>query len=595
MHTHDQTNDSQQAAQHTQPKVNNAPQEHFEGEATNLAEISAKLNSSSKAMQLKGLSEQLNHSPRQQQLAQLRANLNEKPVQKQESIEEEKLIQQKEESKPNNTGLPDNLKAGIENLSGHTMDDVKIHYNSGQPAKLQAHAYAQGSDIHLASGQEKHLPHEAWHVAQQKQGRVQPTTLVNGAAVNDDKSLEKEADEMGGKASAFQLKEVQSKIHQDGPVKNASIQLQKEKGFYKANDEGKVRSIGNVKKDLGTYQKGGKLKITDGTNTEDSKFKTGGWFSTEREHVKGLAFTKNKITSVGWINEEKIGEPLPSDVGKKGVVNENNKIKLAEIYDRVIAYFRSGEKKDDLLSETNTKYKYNTELYGMLGAGDAPGYTASRDYSLKNNVPKGFNPQGGGHKKGTYFHTDNRKKQEKDKTQRRMIFNLKDQNSAHYVASALRDEMKSNNVIVSFKFYGSDDKTKTTLKYDKMVVYYQADKTQIDEAKEFVESTVKGLLNDHANKEDKKSGIERPDNEKKEAYKSLLADKVSPFYNQLDQGIGDGIEVAGTSFTIDRTKNLMEFIKSHEKEIAFGTMSKEKFIDEAEKFVKGKVDDEENV
>lgn len=79
------------------------------------------------------------------------------------------------QTKANNTGLPDGLKAGIENLSGHSMNDVKVHYNSDKPAQLQAHAYAQGTDIHLASGQEKHLPHEAWHVVQQKQGRVKPT------------------------------------------------------------------------------------------------------------------------------------------------------------------------------------------------------------------------------------------------------------------------------------------------------------------------------------------------------------------------------------------------------------------------------------
>ncbi len=71
-------------------------------------------------------------------------------------------------------GLPDKLKAGVENLSGHSMDDVKVHYNSAQPANLQAHAYAQGSDVHVANGQEKHLPHEAWHAVQQAQGRVKP-------------------------------------------------------------------------------------------------------------------------------------------------------------------------------------------------------------------------------------------------------------------------------------------------------------------------------------------------------------------------------------------------------------------------------------
>lgn len=106
-------------------------------------------------------------------------------------------VQQKE----NKTGLPDQLKTGVENLSGHSLDDVKVHYNSPQPAALQAHAYAQGTDIHVAPGQEKHLPHEAWHVVQQKQGRVQPTKQLKGTTnINDDAGLEKEADVMGAKA-----------------------------------------------------------------------------------------------------------------------------------------------------------------------------------------------------------------------------------------------------------------------------------------------------------------------------------------------------------------------------------------------------------
>lgn len=105
------------------------------------------------------------------------------------------------QKKENKTGLPDNFKSGIENLSGYSMDDVKVHYNSPKPAQLQAHAYAQGTDIHLASGQEKHLPHEAWHVVQQKQGKVKPTMQMKGeVSINDDEGLEKEADVMGGEA-----------------------------------------------------------------------------------------------------------------------------------------------------------------------------------------------------------------------------------------------------------------------------------------------------------------------------------------------------------------------------------------------------------
>lgn len=100
----------------------------------------------------------------------------------------------------NNTGLPDQLKSGIESLSGLSMDHVRVHYNSSRPAQLNALAYAQGSEIHLAPGQEQHLPHEAWHVVQQAQGRVRPTMqMAGGLAVNDDAGLEREADVMGAR------------------------------------------------------------------------------------------------------------------------------------------------------------------------------------------------------------------------------------------------------------------------------------------------------------------------------------------------------------------------------------------------------------
>ncbi|WP_299495241.1 DUF4157 domain-containing protein [uncultured Shewanella sp.] len=104
-------------------------------------------------------------------------------------------------SESSHKGLPERLKLGIEQLSGHSMDDVKVHRNSSKPAQLQAHAFAQGNDIYLGAGQEKHLPHEAWHVVQQKQGRVQSTLqLQSGTLINDLPHLEREADVMGTKA-----------------------------------------------------------------------------------------------------------------------------------------------------------------------------------------------------------------------------------------------------------------------------------------------------------------------------------------------------------------------------------------------------------
>jgi hypothetical protein len=160
-------------------------------EAVDQRELQETVNSSQKVSQLRAFQNMADNSPQAKQTAQLQS------VAANHSAQQQNSIQKKE----NNTGLPDNLKSGIENLSGYSMDDVKVHYNSDKPAQLQAHAYAQGTDIHLASGQEKHLPHEAWHVAQQKQGRVKPTMQMKGMVnINDDAGLEKEADVMGAKA-----------------------------------------------------------------------------------------------------------------------------------------------------------------------------------------------------------------------------------------------------------------------------------------------------------------------------------------------------------------------------------------------------------
>lgn len=98
------------------------------------------------------------------------------------------------------TGLPSSLKSGMEQLSGQSLDHVRVHYNSDKPARYGAHAYAQGADIHLAPGQSHHLPHELGHVVQQAQGRVRATTQLHGAGINDDPALEAEATRMGQQA-----------------------------------------------------------------------------------------------------------------------------------------------------------------------------------------------------------------------------------------------------------------------------------------------------------------------------------------------------------------------------------------------------------
>jgi len=101
--------------------------------------------------------------------------------------------------------LPTALKKGMEQLTGLDLSQVKVHYQSIMPNLVLAHGYAQGDQIYLAQGQERHLPHELGHVVQQKWGMVQATTQVNGIAVNDDPRLEQHATQLGNMALALQL------------------------------------------------------------------------------------------------------------------------------------------------------------------------------------------------------------------------------------------------------------------------------------------------------------------------------------------------------------------------------------------------------
>ena len=89
--------------------------------------------------------------------------------------------------------MVDNRPAGIlQAMSEHPIQRVEDDEDT-----------LQGTDIHIAPGQERHLPHEAWHVAQQMAGRVEPTTEIGGMPVNDNAALEHEADVMGARANHY--------------------------------------------------------------------------------------------------------------------------------------------------------------------------------------------------------------------------------------------------------------------------------------------------------------------------------------------------------------------------------------------------------
>jgi hypothetical protein len=138
------------------------------------------------------------------------------------------------------TGLPGPLRASLEQLSGYDLSDVRVHYDSPEPARHHALAFTKGSDIEVGPGQEEHLAHEGWHVVQQKQGRVKSSRQMKGAALNADPLLEREADRMGARAAALH-----HGAHHDGTPEQSgpsrtrasipapALQLKGEKEFMK--------------------------------------------------------------------------------------------------------------------------------------------------------------------------------------------------------------------------------------------------------------------------------------------------------------------------------------------------------------------------
>lgn len=126
--------------------------------------------------------------------------------------EEDELLQgrfvtQKQEE--NHTGIPNDVKQRMETSFGTDFSSVRVHSDSSKAPEVGALAFTQGTDIHFAPGQFKPetssgqqlLGHELAHVVQQSEGRVQPTTEIAGMSVNDDVSLEHEADVLGAKAA----------------------------------------------------------------------------------------------------------------------------------------------------------------------------------------------------------------------------------------------------------------------------------------------------------------------------------------------------------------------------------------------------------
>jgi predicted chitinase len=133
---------------------------------------------------------------------------------------------------------------------GEDFSGVNIHANSSQASDMGALAYAQGNDVHFAPGQynptstsgQELIGHELAHVKQQREGRVQANNVKDGTPINDDRSLEKEADTMGAKAAQFKADPSAAQApatsgkSSDGPVQRKAVaQLAGNEKFENSN------------------------------------------------------------------------------------------------------------------------------------------------------------------------------------------------------------------------------------------------------------------------------------------------------------------------------------------------------------------------
>ncbi|WP_183574344.1 DUF4157 domain-containing protein [Mucilaginibacter sp. X5P1] len=182
-----------------------------------------------------------------------------------------RFVQSSAPSTGGGNGLPHQLQRGVEELSGMSMAGTSVHYNSSAPAQIGALAYAAGDQIHLGPGQEQHLPHEAWHVVQQKQGRVKPTLQAKGLAINDDHALETEADVMGQRAAQLKTASGDKPLTLfNNPVLQPTNVVQRKIGFeFQAVKSIFLENVKAQKEPLGKLE--GKFHIEADGNSSDEK------------------------------------------------------------------------------------------------------------------------------------------------------------------------------------------------------------------------------------------------------------------------------------------------------------------------------------
>lgn len=334
--------------------------------------------------------------------------------------------------KPNEAQIKHNVSV----LKGKDVTQAKVHYNSSEPAKVNAAAYAQGTNVHLAPGQDHLMGHELTHVAQQMGGEVNAGKQANNGLVNinDDPKLEREADEIGAKASQGEI--LQAKTPKSAPMTHPSTPViqrymvyeSRDQHYYVSEEDYNTIHTHTLEKDKEAYSDGDRYK-----NQMESFNKR---YSKEKEKGKFKDRTKRK--KEGWRHPQR-KKLFVSDDGRMAVEHQTKSVSAQQSNTTSTGPRKSIEKNvsaqawadETLIAQANSKLKANgayvtlkTEASDLV-VGDVP----------RNGTP---NPSKSRFKKIRPIHIHNGK--EEDMTQ--------DQNMGRrpygpYNSSQTKDEHKT--------------------------------------------------------------------------------------------------------------------------------------------------------
>jgi hypothetical protein len=201
--------------------------------------------------------------------------------------------------------MPDEVRGKMETALGADFSSVRIH--EGPDAEsVGALAYTQGTDIHFAPGQyqpgsqrgQELLGHELTHVVQQSQGRVQATRQAKGVDINDDASLEREADEMGAKAARGERSRGEPAAPTAQLRAAPAVQMQQKADVYSAADAAAVKD---------TWAKDGALTETDTVRTTEAYARWKKKFSAALAKEKGKqkpSLSADELTAASdWVTK----------------------------------------------------------------------------------------------------------------------------------------------------------------------------------------------------------------------------------------------------------------------------------------------------